>query len=69
MEIVSKDNKLGLGTTKTMFQPIRKKPCLYVREGNTIYKIASFNDDEAMEEFWRVMAKLGVIIPRDIEEQ
>lgn len=65
MEITTKDGELGLGTSKTMFQPSRKKPCLYIRQNNQVYKIASFNDDEAMENFWRVMVKLGVIKPRD----
>ncbi len=69
MEITSKDGSFAMGTSQTMFKPERVKPCLYVREGNSCYKIASFNDRESMEDFWRVLAKLGVIIPRDFQEE
>ena len=31
--------------------PMRKKPCLAIKERNTITKYASFNDEESAEEF------------------
>ena len=69
MEITNKEGDLAIGTSLTMFKPVRKKPCLYVREGNACYKIASFNDEDAMKDFWRVLAKLGAIVPRDFQEE
>jgi len=68
MEITNKEGTFGIGTSMSLFKPQRKKPCLYVRDGNACYKIASFNDRDAMEDFWRTMFKLGLITPRDLEE-
>ena len=46
-----KDN-LAIGTDTF---PYRKKPCLYVRNGNVATKVASFNNDAAVESFWKTL--------------
>ena len=37
--------------------PMRKKPCLVVREGNTITKVASFNSKETADWFMERFGK------------
>ena len=41
--------------------PYRKKLCLVVEHGNTETKYATFNNDEAAQEFMRIFAKLAQI--------
>ena len=38
------------------YMPYRTKPCLIVREGNTITKYATFNDLESAKRFLDVLA-------------
>ena len=40
------------------FEPYRKKPCLFIAEGNTMTKLASFNNDEAAEVFNKNFQKM-----------
>lgn len=40
------------------FNPVRKRPCLCVLEGNTITKYATFNNDQSAEEFMNILAKI-----------
>ena len=37
----------GIAIGTMSMAPMRKKPCLVVREGNKVTKVASFNNDEA----------------------
>ena len=45
MLIENKNVGIAIGTMS--MKPLRKKPCLVVQEGNTVTKVASFNNDEA----------------------
>lgn len=45
MLIENKHVGIAIGTMS--MKPERKKPCLVVREGNIVTKVASFNNDEA----------------------
>ena len=55
----------GIGVCIT-YTPYRKKPCLCIEEGNTLTKVASFNNEESakwfadkMEQFFDGMIKEG----------
>lgn len=53
--------KGDLAIGKMNLIPMRKKPCLVVREGNTITKVASFNSEETAEWFMKKFGEfLGV---------
>lgn len=43
------------------FMPGREKPCLGIREGNTITKVASFNDEDERDLFVNTLVEfLGI---------
>lgn len=54
-EIYRDDMNLGIGVTDF---PNRKKACMYVRQGNELYKVASFNNDNAAELWWNTLCLL-----------
>lgn len=39
--------------------PVRKKPCLCVIDGNVITKYASFNNDKAADDFIKILAQVA----------
>ena len=45
----------GFGVTG---MPYRKKPCLAVREGSALIKVASFNNEESAEIFMDFVAEM-----------
>ena len=49
--------------------PYRKKPCLYIQEGNVATKVASFNSEETAEWFEDKMRRFfdGLIAERKDE--
>ena len=50
--------RTGVEFVVSDFEPYRKKPCLFIAEGNTWTKLASFNNDEAAEMFNKKFQKM-----------
>ena len=49
------DKRIGIYAMK---MPGRKKKCLVIHQGNTYTKYATFNNNEAADEFIDILAKL-----------
>lgn len=51
------------------YMPNRKKPCLCVEEGNTLTKVASFNNEEAAKWFAEKIETMlkGMIVEKEAE--
>ena len=54
--MVIKNEKTGVSIAAT-HMPFRKKMCLTIIEGNTETKYATFNNDEAAEEFMKKLVE------------
>lgn len=54
-EMYREDMNIGMGV---MNFPNRKKTCLFVRQGNEYFKVASFNNDNAAELWWNTLMLL-----------
>ncbi len=54
-EMYREDMNLGIGAARIGKW---KKTCLYVREGNVLNKVASFNNDNAAELWWNTLMLL-----------
>jgi hypothetical protein len=54
-EMYREDMNLGIGAAQIGKW---KKPCLYVRQGDEIYKAASFNNENAAEIWWNTLCLL-----------
>lgn len=47
------NSNAGIAIGTMSMKPARKKPCLVVKVGNTVTKVASFNNDEAAVWFFK----------------
>ena len=62
-EVISKLSDLSLTVNNL---PFRKKPCLSIKRGNHIFKVASFNNEKSAEEFIKALEEMFKI-PRKTE--
>lgn len=65
---------IGYGNNERWFGamyllPARKKPCLVIKKGATITKVASFNNEEAVKEFFDFVSSMFYLDKIDWEQK
>ena len=60
--------RMGDVTLGVTHFPDRKRPCLYYMEGNVLYQLAYFTNENGAEMFWNQLLKIARLEPQEANQ-